>query len=391
MPEDASRLTVPGKPPLVSIVMPVRDGIGFVDAAVASIRHQSLADLELIVVDDGSSDGTPERIRDHLATDPRIGLVVRMPGGVAAALNHGCSLARGRYIARMDADDIARPDRFARQVGFLEAHPDIAVLGSAVTIIDAAGAKIGTRRFPNRHDAIARALRSGTNPVAHPSVMMRRAAFDASGGYDARFEGCEDYELWLRMLPRVRFANLNAPLVAYRVHAKAASQTGRLRQILVGRVACAMHRPGGTTQGMSDAIRWADLDRFDLDAGERARLAVALASVAMWQADTHSDATLAEAARALSLATASPRALVEAALERAIAARLRDGRAAELMASLARVLTFELRPARAARWLTRAAATHPGGPLGLAALAAKRIGRRLRRSRRRVPAGPVQR
>lgn len=363
--------------------MPAFNATRFIDASIASILCQTLADFELIVVDDGSLDGTSQRVRAHQAADPRIRLVAQAQTGVAAALNTGCLLARGRFIARMDADDLAAPDRLQRQFRFLEMHPDITILGSAIMLIDTAGVRMGMRRFPTKPDVIARTLRAGSNPIAHPSVMVRREALCVSGGYDSRFEGSEDYELWLRMLGRFRFANLRAPLLHYRVHAASASTAGRLRQALVGRAACALHRAGAVPGTTTPTIRWANLDRLGLSERERAQLAIAVASVALRQLsqpDPRDQAELAEATAALSIvASASqPRDLAEAALAMVVSARLRDPRAAELMASMARILAHKSRLRGAAYWIARAASTHPGGVPALAFLMAGFIGRRLR-------------
>jgi glycosyltransferase involved in cell wall biosynthesis len=204
-------------PPAVSVVMAVwnPDPLYF-RQAVESILAQTFTDFELILVEDPS----PQLAADLLAgiDDERV-RIHRLPqrGGLPAALNTGLSLARAPLIARMDGDDIAVAERFARQVEFLEAHPEIDVHGSRITIIDADGRTMGRRLLPLTHDEIAAALRR-YNCISHPSVMMRKRAVDAVGGYDGSRSG-EDYDLWCRMLKNgARFASAADDLVRYRFH-----------------------------------------------------------------------------------------------------------------------------------------------------------------------------
>src|SRR5260221_8928985 len=125
--------------PLVSVVLPVRDGAAFLHQAVASIRGQSFADFELIIVDDGSVDATPALLARQAAADPRIRLLAAAGSGLVPALNQAIAAAAGRYIGRMDADDVALPRRLERQVAVLATRPSVAVVGSFVQVIDAGG------------------------------------------------------------------------------------------------------------------------------------------------------------------------------------------------------------------------------------------------------------
>src|SRR3954468_16236127 len=126
-------------PPLVSVVLPVRDGAAFVADAVNSILVQTLRDFELLVIDDGSPDATPAILAQLAASDARLRVVTQSGLGLVAALNRGLSEARSRYVARMDADDLAAPERLASQCARLEMHPDVAALGSACRVIDRNG------------------------------------------------------------------------------------------------------------------------------------------------------------------------------------------------------------------------------------------------------------
>ena len=131
-------MVTPACPPRVSVVMSVRDGEAFVAAALTSILRQTMTDFECVVIDDGSSDGTPALLERAASQDARLRLVRREGGGgLVAALNHGCSLARAPLIARMDADDVALPDRLARQLERLARQPSLVVLGAAAIFVDA--------------------------------------------------------------------------------------------------------------------------------------------------------------------------------------------------------------------------------------------------------------
>jgi hypothetical protein len=203
--------------PRVSVVMPVHNGGPYLEPAVDSILGQSFPDFEFVIIDDGSTDATPEILRRYEAADHRVRVQHQEKAGLVASLNRGCALARAGYIARMDADDIAFPDRLARQVDFLDRHPDVAVLGSAVMRIDASGGEIKRNLCPTSHAEIVAALREYTC-FTHPSVMLRSAALTAVGGYRPAYGPAEDYDLWLRLSEHYELANLPDPLLYYRVY-----------------------------------------------------------------------------------------------------------------------------------------------------------------------------
>ncbi|HRQ63824.1 MAG TPA: glycosyltransferase family 2 protein, partial [Xanthomonadaceae bacterium] len=187
--------------PLVSVVMPVRDGGAWLGEAVDSILGQSLEDIELIVVDDHSRDGAVASLPAR--RDPRLRVLSSPAPGVVAASNAGMAAARGAFIARMDADDIAAPGRLARQVAYLEDHPGVDLCGTQVEIFGAAAGE-GAHRYGDwlnaltSPEAIAAAMYI-ESPLAHPSLMLRGRALDTLGRAPYRaFDGPEDYELLLR-------------------------------------------------------------------------------------------------------------------------------------------------------------------------------------------------
>jgi len=211
-------------PPRVSVVLCVYNQAAYVAEAIASILGQTLTDLELIVVDDGSTDSSPEVI--HRFTDPRIRYVRNERNlGHASSLNRGVALARGRYLAIMDSDDISLPERLARQVDFLDAHPDVAMCGSWVETF---GARTEVRRFPTEPAVLAASLLLSC-PFSMPTVMLRREAM-LPEGFDPRGLAY-DYAYWVDVANRAPVANLPEVLLKYRLHARQMTVTHRAAQL----------------------------------------------------------------------------------------------------------------------------------------------------------------
>lgn len=186
----------------------------WIGAAVASVLGQTLADLELIVIDDGSTDDTPL----VLAAIPDARLRVERQGraGLTRALTRALGLARAPLLARLDADDLAAPDRLARQVAYLTVHPEVGLLGTAAQEVDVHGRARGIVR-PPEDDPTLRRLLIRRNPFVHSSIVMRRDLVGRAGGYDAAFPVAQDYDLWLRLGELTRLANLPEVLVTRRL------------------------------------------------------------------------------------------------------------------------------------------------------------------------------
>lgn len=215
--------------PAVSVLMGVRDGAPWVVDAVESILGQSFGDLELIVVDDGSTDDTPVLLAR--IQDPRLAVERQAPAGLTRALVRALARARAPLIARLDADDVARADRLAQQTAYLASHPDIGLLGSAARVVDASGREAGEIRPPEGDAALRRAL-IRRNPFVHSSIVARRLLVVRAGGYDPAFPVAQDYDLWLRLAPLTRLGNLPEPLVTRRLvpgRVTAAHEDERLR------------------------------------------------------------------------------------------------------------------------------------------------------------------
>jgi len=203
------------RPPQVSVVLSVHNGAADLPRAVDTILTQTFSDFELIAINNGSTDGTAA-VLDGLR-DPRVCVIHQDDMGLAAALNRGIALARGRYIARQDHDDWAKPTRLEKQVAFLEAHPDYALVGTRAEIW------VGDERTRRAHDhptdnAALHFDLLFDNPFVHSSMLLRKSALDAVGHYttDPARQPPEDYELWSRIARRYMVANLPERLTIYR-------------------------------------------------------------------------------------------------------------------------------------------------------------------------------
>ncbi|MEM9435401.1 MAG: glycosyltransferase [Pseudomonadota bacterium] len=217
--------------PLVSVVMPVWNAGAYLSPAVESILAQSLADFELIAVDDGSTDGSARVLAATAARDSRVRVITQENKGLIAALNVGTAAVRGRYIARMDNDDIAYPDRFARQVAAMDADPDLVALGSQIRLIDPEGRALRPLHLPLKHEEIDREhIGRQRMGLCHPATMIRADVFARIGPYRHGVPSAEDIDLWLRLAEVGRLANLEDCLLDYRQHAKSIGYMRRHEQ-----------------------------------------------------------------------------------------------------------------------------------------------------------------
>ncbi|MFZ5585807.1 MAG: glycosyltransferase family 2 protein [Thermodesulfobacteriota bacterium] len=213
-------------PPLVSVLMSVYNGQAWLESGLECILHQSLTDLEFIVIDDGSNDATWELLTRRAASDPRLKPVRNEANlGLTRSLNRGLALAQGRYLARQDVDDVSLPDRLRSQAEFLEAQPEVVLLGSWATRIDAAGRVLPGLGWQPAADRIIRHKMLISNAFFHASVMLRRQALIEHGlAYDPGLPFAQDYDLWSRLLPLGQAANLPRPLIQFRTHPGQISQ-----------------------------------------------------------------------------------------------------------------------------------------------------------------------
>lgn len=204
---------------IFSVVLPVFNAAHTLRAAVASILGQTHRDLELIAVDDGSTDGSAAVLDALAADDPRVRIVRRPNTGIVGALNDGLTVATGEFIARMDADDIAYPRRIELQLAHLRAHPACVALGSAVDLLDASGACVEHLSRPLGHaENEAALLRGDGGTIIHPAACFRRAAIEAVGRYRPAAQYVEDLDLYLRLARFGSIENMPNTLLGYRVH-----------------------------------------------------------------------------------------------------------------------------------------------------------------------------
>lgn len=216
--------------PPVSILLPVRDGAEHLPEAIASLDTQTLTDFEVIAVDDGSTDVTPDLLAAWADRDPRVSVVGQEPKGIVAALEHARSHARGRYVARMDADDVAEPRRLEAQLRLMEHRPELSGCGGLVRYFPDEIVRAGARRYEAwinglvEPDQIEEAIFVEC-PLAHPTFFLRSDALESAGGY-RETRGPEDYDLLLRMWARGhRFGKVPQVLLRWREDPERLSRT----------------------------------------------------------------------------------------------------------------------------------------------------------------------
>jgi glycosyltransferase involved in cell wall biosynthesis len=211
--------------PLVSVILPVYNGSYYLREAIECMLGQTDTDFELIIIDDGSKDDSANIVSAY--ADPRIRFYSQQNRGLAATLNRGISVAKGRYIARQDQDDTSLPDRLLKQVNFLETHSEYGMVGTWAEIWEETKS---TERF-HKHPADNLSLKFDLlfdNAFVHSSLMIRKTVFDEVGGYctDPNRQPPEDYELWSRVARRFRVANIPEVLHVYREMPRSMSRTG---------------------------------------------------------------------------------------------------------------------------------------------------------------------
>ncbi len=222
--------TLDARTPRVSVLVPVRDAAATVGDALASVLCQTLADLEVVVVDDGSTDATPDVLARIAASDPRVRLLRRPPGGIVPALDEGLAACRAPLVARMDADDTCLPHRLALQAALLDARPDLAAVACLVEIVAPDGLTDGMRAYGAWLNALVTPEQIDRemyveSPLPHPAVVVRRDVLLAAGGWrDGPFP--EDYDLWLRLhAGGARFAKVPEVLLLWRDGGRRLSRT----------------------------------------------------------------------------------------------------------------------------------------------------------------------
>ncbi len=216
--------------PAVSVLIPCFNAEKYLDVALDSILSQALGSFEVVAIDDGSSDGTSSILARHSAADSRVRVhTLSRNGGLISALNMGQALCKGEYVARMDSDDVAHPERLKAQFGFLEKNPEFAGVGTWIQMIDGDGSLGSVKQYPG-WDEIKRSPYAtgsvGSSPFAHPTMMLRKRVLDEVGWYRPAFQHAEDADLWRRILDAgFSLNNLEQVLLSYRWHGENVTAT----------------------------------------------------------------------------------------------------------------------------------------------------------------------
>jgi len=224
--------------PVVSVAMSVYNAEPYLAKAIASILNQTFRDFEFIIIDDGSTDRSLKTLQKYAAQDQRIRLTSRENRGIPQTRNEILAQAQGEFIAVMDADDIALPDRFERQVEFLNQHPNVICVGGAFDLIDEQGHYLTLITVPTDDATIQKMALVGHCSICHPTAMIRRSALLQVFGYDEAFRQTLDLDLWLRLGEIGQLANLEQSVLRYRLHTRSVSGQRREEQRQSGRLAC---------------------------------------------------------------------------------------------------------------------------------------------------------
>ncbi|MBC2594539.1 glycosyltransferase [Ruficoccus amylovorans] len=259
----------------VSVLLPVYNAGRYLPEALESILAQENICFECVAVDDGSTDDTADILNDFARRDARLRVLSRPNTGIVGALNDGLALCRAPYIARMDADDIARPARLARQAAYLDTHADCVGVGSWVDYLDPEGEHIWTWKMSANPAQIEHdLLEGGIGGLVHPAMMLRADAIRAVGGYQAECKDIEDYDLFLRLLEQGHFSVLPEPLLGYRQHPASINATSNrgARTAIANRLMAEARQQRGLPEKVltptpatpeSSQLEWIDLALLD--------------------------------------------------------------------------------------------------------------------------------
>jgi glycosyltransferase involved in cell wall biosynthesis len=210
--------------------MAVHNQLDTLSAALNSIVKQTFTDWELILVSDGSDMETENYLKQFAQKHSQVQLIINSRHiGLTKSLNKGLKEAKGKYLARMDADDVCLPDRLKQQVAYLEDHQEIALLGTAAYLMNDQGKNVGLKRFPSDNKSL-RAAALHHCPFIHPTWMARTSVLRELAGYNEQFPFAQDYELALRLMAKHQVANLAEPLLIYRVNSPEAISLKNLKK-----------------------------------------------------------------------------------------------------------------------------------------------------------------
>lgn len=227
--------------PAISVLMPVYNAERYVAGAVESILKQTFTDFEFIIINDGSTDRSLEILQRYAQQDNRIRLISRENHGLVKTLNEGLALAKAPLIARMDADDVAYPNRFAVQKDFLDKNPDCVCVGGRVRVIDEKGRFLIVADTKFGHDQVELSALQGITPICHPTALIKKASLEAVGNYHECDYPAEDLALFLNLSEQGKLDNVNEIILNYRIHNHSISTTKHEFQLKKMREICEKH------------------------------------------------------------------------------------------------------------------------------------------------------
>lgn len=213
----------------LAVLMAVFNNAETLEEAIKSILNQTYKDFQFVIVNDASTDESNQILTRFVKKDSRIKLINNQHRlGLTKSLNKGLKTIKTKYIARMDADDLALPKRFKKQLEYLESHPKIALLGTAAFLIDFKGKKLKLKTYPINNHHLKKLILHFC-PFIHPTWMIRRSTLNQVGEYNEKFTFAQDYELALRIMTKFKTANLPEPLLKYRVNSDQAISLKNLK------------------------------------------------------------------------------------------------------------------------------------------------------------------
>jgi len=250
--------------PLVSVITPVYNREKYLAKCIESILNQTYENFEFIIIDDNSSDLTVNIIKDYLLRDSRIKFLENNKNlGATLSFNRGLDIAKGKYIARMDSDDISFPDRFKKQVDIFESWHDLEVLGTGAVLIDHKENEIGRKQFPSNFKKISNIIKTGV-PVFDPSVMMRSSTLKEINGFDNRLAPADDYHLWLTLFKQKKIiSNIDDYLIKYRLHDSNLSKVASREQLQKSFLALKIYNSNFSTDEFFNQKNHLDLTSFE--------------------------------------------------------------------------------------------------------------------------------
>lgn len=208
----------------VTVLMPVYNGSEYIAGAIESILGQTMGDFEFLMLDDGSTDGSLDIMLEYQKLDQRIRVVTKENTGITNTLRYGVNVARGKWIARQDVDDISALDRLGKQLEFVKSHREIRLVGSGMKVIDQDGGFVGEYTYPMIQETLIEGVLKSGKIFPHTSAFIERSAALDIGNYRERIKRSQDIDLWLRMSERYRIGCLEEALVRVRMHDKQVSK-----------------------------------------------------------------------------------------------------------------------------------------------------------------------